>query len=122
MIGLFLFKTVIDKIFATAQLSSNASILLYANGLCYVKSFPSDESVTEAQEDINHLHGLYQSTGLRINPKKSKVLVVSASSQDAPRIQISLQNVPIPQVTFLCYLGVMLDQSLSFGLHDSSEI
>ncbi len=117
ILGPALFNVFVDKIFSHSQLSSNASLIMYADDLCYVKPLPDGESELEAQKDIDQLLKLYGTIDLRINPQKSQQLLVSASSQKLPTVHLQIDGVEIPSVVCLRYLGVAIDQHLSFGLH-----
>ncbi len=117
VIGPALFNVFVDKIFATSSLSHGASIIMYADDLCYIKPLLSVDSEKEAQCDVNQLLQLYKSIGLCINPKKSQQLLVSASNQKLPSVPLQVDGTAIAVVKSLRYLGVTLDSNLSFGLH-----
>ncbi len=117
VLGPFLFNVVVDQIFSSASLSTGATIIMYADDLCYMKPLSGTTSEQEAQRDVDQLISLYHGIGLQINPSKSHLLLVRASNKASTAPVIQIDGTPIAAVDSLRYLGVTLDPHLSFGLH-----
>ncbi len=96
---------------------------MYADDLVYVKPVCSSSSLEDAQEDLNILSTCYSDLGLSINPKKSQILLVSASrrSVDCPEVSLKIDGTELQRVHILKYLGVFIDESFSFSTHIRSS-
>ncbi len=116
ILGPHLFNAYVKSI-VNLQLSTDTRLISFADDLVVLKPIVSDHSLVELQEDINHLLREYEQLKLSLNPTKSSYMVCSLAPHvaDAFGTPIEINGVQLQHKSELKYLGVTIDQKLSFG-------
>ncbi len=117
ILGPHLFNAFITSIL-NLKLSENSRLIAFADDLLMVKPIMNDEDPNVLQRDIDSIHQQYLQLHLSLNPDKTELMLCTLSNLDV--------NLPFPmylagkeifQTKSLKYLGVILDQKLSFDHH-----
>ena len=69
-----------------------------------------------AQSDLNMISDEIEAKDLRLNTKKTKLLVITRK-QKPPAPTLSIKGEVVEQVPFFKYLGITISQNLSWSLH-----
>ena len=69
-----------------------------------------------AQSDLNIISDEIEAKDLRLNTKKTKLLVISRR-QKPPALTLSIKEEVVEQVPSFKYLGITISQNLSWSLH-----
>jgi hypothetical protein len=94
----------------------SSEVILYADNLVFWFSSTSlDDLKQRTQEDVDELQHWCNNNNMRINVPKTKCMIISP-----PRVKISLLNIVISaqmteQVKSFKYLGVVIDEHLSWN-------
>ncbi len=114
MIGPSLFNVYVDQVFKTV-LSKGTRIVMYADDCLLVKPIISVQDEINLSLDLDALSKAYEDLFLEINPAKSHVLLCSVSPAPASfTYPPTINGVPVPVVSTMKYLGVVLDRKLDF--------
>ncbi len=98
--------------------SSNVELIGYADDILVIAPIATALDRAQLQTDLHKINAHYHSIGLELNVHKSKALFVAISrSVNFEGVYFSLQGQPLPVVADLRYLGVTLNQNLSFDGH-----
>ncbi len=117
LLGPSIFNVFIDDVFSQ-QWSSDLELIGYADDILVIAPIATVQDRARLQVDLNKIEQLYQSIGLKLNAQKSKTLLVAISRNvNFEGIYFTLQDQPLPVVADLRYLGVSLNQGLSFDGH-----
>lgn len=96
-------------------LSQGSSLAHFADDAALVRPIRSDEDIRLLQKDVDLYIGYLRNYGLSVNPTKSKILQVSFATTEPLGLRIN--GALVEEVTSLRYLGVDLDNRLSFKSH-----
>ena len=107
------------------QLKLHAKISLYADDtVLYISGASPQDLIQKLQEDLNKVENWCKRNRLTINAKKTKVVILGTSKQMCkykPRPLI-LNNEPLQYVDSYKYLGVTLDNHLTYNTHLNNTI
>lgn len=97
----------------------NVKMLQYADDLVVFASGRGVDPVLEIlQNTIERIHDYLLNRGLELAPSKSQYLIFHRKrSPDNPRVVLKIDNVVIPRVFSLRFLGVVIDERLSGRNH-----
>ena len=100
----------------------HSSCQIYADDICfYTVSKDANIICANLTEDINRLHDELTRLGLVLNPQKTKLLVFHRSTLELPRsLCVSCNNTSIPAESSTRYLGIIIDDQLTFKLQVES--
>ena len=98
------------------SLSSSTRIILYADDILVYKPMKGHLDGVALQNDINIIVNWINSTGLKLNPTKTRLMVLSRKPHPA-QPDIVVASSPVMQVTSLKYLGVTVSSNLSWTTH-----
>ena len=107
------------------QICSNTNILLYADDTVLYKAISDNERFLDMhnfQQDVNRLVLWCQRNRLSINVKKTKLVFYPASPNAVNNVNnvISMQGTTVDYVSSYLYLGVDIDNMLTFKKHFSN--
>ncbi|MCP3668465.1 MAG: hypothetical protein GY696_39275 [Gammaproteobacteria bacterium] len=117
ILGPHLFNAYITSVL-NLQLSENSRMISFADDLLLVKPIMTVDDELLLQGDINKILESYGRLNLTLNPSKSKYMICTMAPAAS---RINLENPPEIQGAELChvnelrYLGVLIDQKLTFG-------
>ena len=101
--------------------SSPVQCLMYADDICLTTHGDSVDSVrANLQTALNEVAAHLNELGLRLNASKSQLMFFRKSTRPRPsatEVSVSYQNVSIPYVAKTRYLGLELDELLTFNDH-----
>ena len=102
----------------TVVTSPSIQVLQYADDIMLHASAATADAVKDhLTEAVSSLADWLRSLGLILNETKSQVLWVSSANQPIEQLQVKCNTVPLPNVTEAKYLGVTIDQELSWKAH-----
>ena len=114
LLGVLLFQILINDLpkclkFSTGILfADDTTILLYGKSLRFLK--------LKMQADLDNLSCWLRSNCLKLNVAKTKLLLINAEGL-APNVSLTLEGQEIENVTEFKFLGIYLDNRLSFEYH-----
>ena len=92
-------------------------IKLFADDcLIWIAADDLDEAIRKIMSDLNRISLLLQRLKLKLNSQKTKFMVIGDSSS-SNNYTISIAGQPIERVSKIKYLGVMIDDRLTFKDH-----
>ena len=103
-----------------SNIVKNCEIALYADDtVLYTSSKNFDVSVNKLQEDIDSLSHWCKENGIMANTDKTKIMFFGSNNSLAkvPPFEIKFGDVPLQTVTSYTYLGISLDNSLTYNLY-----
>ena len=103
-----------------ADIVKNCKIAMYADDtVIYISSRNFEVSVRKMQEDINSLSQWCNENGITANVEKTKVMVFGSNNSLAkiPQFEIKFADVALQAVTSYTYLGIHLDNKLTYNLY-----
>ena len=115
ILGPLLFNIFMNSI-STLPLSTNSSLILYADDILLSKPINTDGDIRDLQRDVNLISTWMASNGLTPNLKKTQLLPISRA-RSPPIIRINLNHHPIAQCNSVKYLGVTISSDLSWKEH-----
>ena len=116
VLGPLLFTGYINAV-SEVQQSPGSKLVLYADDMALVHPLDNDSSIEEIQDDINKLDAKIDNLGISLNVSKCKFQVVALRNNAHQTISLSLKNVQLECVSSYRYLGIELDNRLSFSAH-----
>ena len=78
-------------------------------------------AIRNVQEDLNNLTKWFNSISIHINPPKTKYMIFR-NKHATPKSTLQIGNTPIKRVDSYNYLGVTLDEQLTFNKHAQNTI
>ena len=117
ILGPLLFSLSIDPL-TNITLTSTADMGLYADDIVYWKKITCEEDLLALQCDVDGVVEGIESINLNLNIKKTKCLVISRK-RSPPKPKIRVHGDLIDQVASFKYLGVLIDEKLSWNLQIS---
>ena len=92
--------------------------IFYADDtVLYSSSKHLNTALRQIQRDLNRLIGWCKENDIHINPAKTKYMIFSTQEIKSAHIDLLVGNTPVEQVSIFSYLGVILDQHLTFEPH-----
>ncbi|XP_055371847.1 uncharacterized protein LOC129605875 [Condylostylus longicornis] len=99
----------INDIKLTNDLVRSCKIILFADdALIYIVQRGVDECCVKMNEDLNHLFSWLCMNKLKLNPDKTKYMVINDRSNSA--INVEIGGTSIEKVDCMKYLGVLIDK------------
>ena len=99
----------------------HSKVLMYADDTClYFSSNNVQELTTTLNKDLESVCEYLKCNKLKLNVKKCEFLVVGTRSKLNrldPNIHLLVESIPILRVSSCKYLGVIIDENLSWNLH-----
>lgn len=94
----------------------------------YIQMYADDSILIYSCEDITQLHAFIQAdlqtidqwmynNYMSFNGDKTKMMIFTTQGQPTPHISIDINNTTIEQVSQIRYLGLIIDEKLSFKQH-----
>ena len=112
-LGPTLFLVFINDIITSLK---SARCCIFADDVVlYVSHKNLDLATVTLQNSLNELYKWYKNNRLKINVDKTKVMLLKSSSSD--KLNIFIENHQIEQVKSIRYLGVEVDENLSWKQH-----
>ena len=114
LLGVLLFKLLINDLPRCLRFSSSilyaddTTIFVYGNSLRFIRS--------KLQTDLSHLSMWLALNRLKLNTKKTKVMVFETTGL-LPNIYLEIEGEPLENVQTFRFLGLNLCNDLSFGDH-----
>ncbi len=89
---------------------------MFVDDLILLKPIPTKDSELQLQKDLDAIQTAYSTLFLTVNPLKSQLFLFSLSPEQPQTITtLCFNDIPIPVVTKLKYLGFLLDRRLNFA-------
>ena len=101
-----LFTISMDQI-TSLSLSKDSKIILYPDDILLYKPIRSHNDAIALQSDINMVTNWFSDCGLKLNPAKTKFMLVSRK-HFPPNLSVCIKGTLIIQVESLKYLGVTI--------------
>lgn len=98
------------------RLSPTTRLFQYADDTVLMQPILDGTSEDELQLSIDALDSWANENGMKINPGKSAVMKFSKHRSDV-LTKYNLKDAIIPTVSFFKYLGVTLDEKLTYNIH-----
>ena len=108
-----------------ANIVTNCKMAMYADDtVLYISSKNFDVSVEKMQRDINSLSQWCAMNGITVNTTKTKVMVFGSNNNlsKIPQFELKFGDAPLQAVTSYTYLGIPLDNRLTYNLYVSKII
>ena len=95
---------------------SRSKCQIYADDICfYYPSYNLSDITTVLSRELEILYDWLEDHGLLLNPKKTQFLMLHRSTQEIPpNLVIHCKTIPIAAVNSAKYLGIHIDDVLSF--------
>jgi hypothetical protein len=117
VLGPTLFITFINQVFEVSM-NSKSRIILYADDMVHLHPLDEDNSEGIVQTDIDVISDCIKSMGLKFNADKCQVMVLGLGNpKRKPQLNIFVDGNKLQQVSVYKYLGVDIDDRLSFAAH-----
>ena len=103
-----------------SKIVKKCGVAMYADDTVLFTANPDfDKAVSGLQSDINAMNTWCSGNGIMANTDKTKIIVFGSSNvlSKVPEPVICMNNVPLQVVASYKYLGVTLDNQLSYNLH-----
>lgn len=114
VVGPTLFVAYIDAI-TELRLSTNSHIILFADDMVLIHALENGTSHLDIQEDISKISGCVDDLGLKLNASKCQYQIISlAPAAVDANLTLVVNDVKLDQVQVYKYLGVEVDDRLSF--------
>ena len=98
-----------------SEIINKTKVAFYADDtVLYTSSKNLDLAMKRIQEDLNNLLKWCTHNDIHINPTKTKYVIFSTQEVQDPRAKLKVRDMQIERVNKFSYLGVILDQHLSF--------
>ena len=107
ILGLLLFILAVETI-NRLPISSNSSLSMYADDIAYWREIRCNEDVVCGQSCLNMISDETEAKDLRLNTKKTKLLVISRKQKPPAPDAVHL----VEQVPSFKYLGITISQNL----------
>ena len=105
-------------------LSESSHLIQYCDDMIYIHPVHSEKDELEVQEDCNKISTHLSQQKLKINASKTKLLLCTLSREEPRdfRSPIQINGQPIQAVKELKYLGLIIDQRISFTSHIRNKV
>lgn len=117
VLGPIMFLLFINDI---SQSIVDAFINMFADDAAlYVTGSDFNEVKTSLQKNVNNVHGWYTTNRLALNVPKTNVMLITNSNRlnDNRKLDICIEEQLLEQVKSSCYLGVHVDENLTWNVH-----
>ena len=114
ILGPLLFLAYIDRL--GQAYSENASVILYADDLVYVKPLIQEKDWSDMALDVALIQSAFQSLSLKLNARKCKLMRMSISRQPFD-LSVKVAGEDLEVVEEYKYLGVVIDPEMTFREH-----
>ena len=108
-----------------ADTLKNCKMAMYADDtVLYISDKDFNMSVKKMQNDINSLSQWCNKNGITVNTEKTKVMVFGSNNNlsKIPQFEIKFGDIALQMVTSYTYLGILLDNRLTYNLYVSKII
>jgi hypothetical protein len=121
-LGPTLFAAYINEV-AQIKLEENSQIIMFADDIVLTHPLTEPNSTQLVQNDVSKIQQCMQALELQLNVAKCKFMVFSlAPAGPMKGIQLSIGGDDVQQVKSYRYLGVELDEKLSYTNHTEKTI
>lgn len=107
-----------NSIFDTV-LSGGSRIILYADDMVLYKPIKNNQDLLDFQNDIDAICSWTSTNSLHLNATKTKSILITRKKH-RPILNFVIGSYPIPSVTSLKFLGVVITDNLSWSSHIES--
>ena len=118
ILGPLLFIIFMNSIFDTV-LSGGSRIILYADDMVLYKPIKNNQDLLDFQNDIDAICSWTSTNSLHLNATKTKSILITRKKH-RPILNFVIGSYPIPSVTSLKFLGVVITDNLSWSSHIES--
>lgn len=92
----------------------HSKLMLFADdALLFVSDVSVDEGIDKINSDLKELQNWFQMNKLKLNINKTKAMILNGST----RRSICIDNEPIEIIDEIKYLGILIDNKLTFNAH-----
>ena len=106
-----------------ANIISKSKFTLCADDtVIYSSSKDITKAIANIQSDLNNLENWCKQNSIFINHNKTKYIIFSASKIDHDHLNLTVGDTEVQQVSQFSYLGVILDEHLTFKNHAQHTI
>src|SRR5205814_1681909 len=106
VLGPSLFNVYVDEIFHI-QLSDGTVIIMYVDDIVILKPMNYASALEDFTNDVNLVVAGYKNIELKVNPQKSKFMIISPTAVNEVT-EIIIDGIAVPKVSSMNYLGVEL--------------
>ena len=100
------------------RILNHVSVIQYADDICFFAHGTDPDSLSETLSSaLADLHQYLQTKSLLLNPSKTQVLLISSPRSHPSPLCVQLNGQQIEQVDCAKYLGLYIDNHLSFSQH-----
>lgn len=121
VLGPSLFLAVINAV-AEVPLSEGSQLILFADDMVLIRPLFGTVEATLLQADVDIISHSVDSLGLQLNPSKCNFELISLGAVNLVDLSLNLNGVQLQRVTSYRYLGVDVDDRLSFASHTSRVV
>ena len=100
-------------------LSGGSRIILYADDMVLYKPIKNNQDLLDFQNDIDAICSWTSTNSLHLNATKTKSILITRKKH-RPILNFVIGRYPIPSVTSLKFLGVVITDNLSWSSHIES--
>ena len=112
VLGPLLFCIYIRKV---SSVFTHSVCQIYADDICFYYSGDKAADITNRlTKDLNNLDAYLSNKGLLLNPNKTQFLLLHRASSSQDQCSISCRGVDIKSSPMAKYLGLLIDETLSF--------
>lgn len=95
-------------------MTDNYTVYTYADDTCIVYK---EYDPRRMQDDMDLLSDYFRINVLSLNTDKTKYMIIKSPRRSVQTSDIYINDCPIERVSEMCYLGLLIDESLTWSSH-----